>query len=404
MNYFLPKGFRYAGIRCGLKKSATALDMSLIVSDVPSVAAGVYTQNLVVAAPVTLCRGRTPTAEARAVIVNSGNANACTGRRGAEDAEQMCRWTAESLQVALQSSTIRPEQVLVMSTGVIGRFLPMDKVQSGIHQASQQLSTGQQAFLSASDGILTTDKARKITTRACAVAGGQIHIAGMAKGAGMIGPNMATMLCCIITDAALTPRQAQRLLQQTANRSFNNISVEGHTSTNDTMLMLANGQSGNPPLEGAQEEEFAQHLEAMCIELAKQIPADGEGATHLIEIQVSGAESESDARRIATEVARSNLVKCAILGGDPNWGRIVSAVGYAGVNIDVRQVSLTVNSIELFSKGEPVSFDAGQASRAIKEKFETLIELRVGLGPGKCTHWTSDLTPAYVEFNSAYTT
>lgn len=403
VNYHLPKGYRYAGVQSGLKKSG-AMDMSLIVSEVPAVAAGVYTQNLVVAAPVTLCRDRTPTTEARAVIVNSGNANACTGARGADDAVQMCKLTAQSIGAVFPDSEIRAEQVLVMSTGVIGRFLPMEKIQSGIHLASSQLAMDEAAFLRAADGILTTDNARKVTTRACPVAGGEIHIAGMAKGAGMIGPNMATMLCCIMTDAALSASQAQRLLQQVADRSFNNISVEGHTSTNDTMLLLANGQSGTPSLNGASEDEFAQHLEAMCIELAKQIPADGEGATHLIEVQVSGAKSDSDARKIAVEVARSNLVKCAILGADPNWGRIVSAVGYAGVPIDVSQVCLRVNGIELFAKGEPLRFDAAAASHAIREKFDTLIELSVGNGEGRCTHWTSDLTPAYVEFNSAYTT
>lgn len=400
----LPLGFRYAGVRCGLKRSAGALDIALIVSDMPAVAAGVYTQNLVVAAPVTLCRSRTPSANVRAVIVNSGNANACTGKQGAEDAAQMCRWTAEYLQSLKSGQEIGQDQVLVMSTGVIGRFLAMDKIQAGIQQAVQELSEESSAFLRASDGILTTDKARKTTSRQCTLGGRTIHLAGMAKGAGMIGPNMATMLCCVLTDACLRADQAQRLLQLAADKSFNNISVEGHTSTNDSMILMANGASGGPPLEAEQEIEFSQHLEAMCIELAKQIPADGEGATHLIEIRVTGADSQEDARKIATEVARSNLVKCAVLGADPNWGRIVSAVGYAGVKIDIQQVSLRVNGIELFASGEPVRFDAVQASQSIRDNFETLIDLKVGNGSGNCTHWTSDLTHAYVEFNSAYTT
>jgi len=405
VNLYLPQGYRFSGVRCGLKKSAGALDISLIVSDLPAVAAGVYTQNLVVAAPVTLCRSKTPTSHARAVIVNSGNANACTGRRGAEDAAQMCQWTAETLGAAGPHRSVDQEQVLVMSTGVIGRYLAMDKVQAGILQAVQELSNEPSAFLRAADGILTTDKARKVTTRRCTLGGRTIHIAGMAKGAGMIGPNMATMLCCVLTDACLTAEQSQRMLQVAADRSFNNISVEGHTSTNDSMILMANGAAGGPSLASAEEEsEFAQNLEAMCIELAKQIPADGEGATHLIEIRVSGAECDSDARKIAVEVARSNLVKCAILGADPNWGRIVSAVGYAGVKVDVQRLDLRINGIQLFAAGEPVGFDAAQASRSIRDQFETTIELTVGNGTGRCTHWTSDLTPAYVEFNSAYTT
>lgn len=401
MSLNLPVGFRFAGVRCGIKKSEK-LDLSLIVSDVPAVAAGVYTQNLVVAAPVTLCRTRTPMSSARAVIVNSGNANACTGTRGESDAQAMCQWVAESLRPL--DPSIHDEQVLVMSTGVIGRFLPLEKIQPGIEQAVGELKDDDAAFLRAADGILTTDNARKITTRKVNLGGREINIAGMAKGAGMIGPNMATLLCCVTTDAALHADQAQSLLQRVADRSFNNISVEGHTSTNDTMLLLANGRSGGHALEGSELDEFAKHLEAMCVELAKQIPADGEGATHLIEVRVTGANSESDARTIAYEVARSNLVKCAILGADPNWGRIVSAAGYAGVPINVRELGLKINGIPLFASGEPIVFDAVHASHSIRDHFETLIELVVGSGPGTCTHWASDLSVAYVQFNSEYTT
>jgi glutamate N-acetyltransferase / amino-acid N-acetyltransferase len=404
MELNLPVGFRFAGVACGIKSKQDRKDICLIVSEVPAVAAGVYTQNLVVAAPVVLCRSRTPLATARAIVVNSGNANACTGERGDRDAAQMCSLAAQAINAAKLGSSVSDSEVLVMSTGVIGRFLPMEKVEKGITSAASQLAVGDQAFLNAADGILTTDKGRKITTRVCQLGGKTIRIAGMAKGAGMIGPNMATMLCCVVTDAPLTPGQAQKLLNQAANRSFNNISVEGHTSTNDTMVLMANGQAGGDPLSPADEQQFAEHLEAMCIELAKQIPADGEGATHLIEIRVTGAANESDARKISHEIACSNLVKCAILGGDPNWGRIVSAAGYAGAPINPKQIGLKINSIELFAVGEPIAFDAKQASAAIKGSFDTLIELTVGDGPGKCTHWTSDLTVEYVQFNSEYTT
>lgn len=404
MSIDLPIGFRFAGVRGGLKKAAEKKDVSLIVSDTPAVAAGVYTQNLVVAAPVVLCRSRTPSKHIRAVVVNSGNANACTGVRGAQDALAMCDLTAAALAKRFPDATFSGQDVLVMSTGVIGRFLPMDKVQAGIELAAQQLTSGEAAFLNAADGIMTTDKGRKVTTRSCQLGGRPVSIAGMAKGAGMIGPNMATMLCCVVTDAPLSSAQAQRLLQTAADRSFNNISVEGHTSTNDTMVLLANGQAGGDVLNAEEEAEFSEHLKAMCIELAKQIPADGEGATHLIEVQVKGAASDVDARKIAYEVARSNLVKCAVLGADPNWGRIVSAVGYAGAPLDAAQISLKVNGISLFLRGEPVDFDARAASASIREHFETIIELSVGEGPGACTHWTSDLTHEYVQFNSEYTT
>ena len=272
-------------------------------------------QNQVVAAPVVLCRTRTPLGTARAVVVNSGNANACTGSRGEADARRMCEVLAAELgKIASsgQGERVTAEQTLVMSTGVIGHFLPMEKIETGIGQAVGSLAAGERSFLDAADAIMTTDAARKVTTRRAELGGKVIHIAGMAKGAGMIGPNMATMLCCVMTDAKLTADQAQRLLTAAANKSFNNISVEGHTSTNDTMLLLANGCSGGSELTVDEEAQFAVDLEAMCIELAKQIPADGEGSAHLIEVNVRGAQSDADARKISHAVASSNLVKTAV--------------------------------------------------------------------------------------------
>jgi glutamate N-acetyltransferase/amino-acid N-acetyltransferase len=397
----LPIGFRFASAACSIKSRPGAKDLTLVVSDRPASAAGVYTQNQVVAAPVVLCRGRTPMRDARAVVVNSGNANACTGVRGMADAQRMCELTARAIG---EAERIRADQVLVMSTGVIGRFLPMDKVERGIQMAAQQLAADEAAFFSAADGILTTDNARKVTCRELRTDGRSIQIAGMAKGAGMIGPNMATMLCCVLTDAPLAAEQAQALLKQAADKSFNNISVEGHTSTNDTMLLLANGAAGGPELRGRAEAEFAENLEAMCIELAKQIPADGEGATHLIEVDVRGAQSDNDARKIAHTVACSNLVKSAVFGCDPNWGRIVSATGYSGVPVDISRLELQLNGLLLFQCGEPVAFDAKTASGSIRDNHLTHILLIVGDGPGQCRHWTSDLTLDYVRFNSEYTT
>lgn len=395
--FALPKGYRFAGVRAGIKTKAEAKDIALIVSDVETSAAGVYTQNQVVAAPVLNCRSKTPSSRTRAVVVNSGNANACTGSQGADDARRMC-------EIVAQAGGFSDQQVLVMSTGVIGHFLPMQKVQTGIGSAFSALSDSAQAFLDAADGILTTDQGRKVANASLSIQGKTVQLVGMAKGAGMIGPNMATMLCCVLTDASLSSEDAHRLLHAAANVSFNNISVEGHTSTNDTMLLLANGQADAGPLDSQSEKDFAQALNSLCIELAKQIPADGEGATHLIEVVVRGAASDQDARTISHTIASSNLVKTAIHGNDPNWGRIVSAAGYAGPAIDVHKLQLKLNGILLFDAGEPIEFDRRQASHSIRDHFTTLIEIQVGTGNGTCTHWTSDLTSEYVRFNSEYTT
>lgn len=397
MTISIPKGFRYAGVGCGIKTKSETKDVSLIVSDTPAVGVGVYTQNQVVAAPVVNCRAKTPGSEVRAIIVNSGNANACTGVQGENDAASMCMLTAEL-------GGFSPEQTLVMSTGIIGHFLPMPKVEEGIRQCVRRLAESESGFLDAADGILTTDKGRKIASRSFAVDGNEITLSGMAKGAGMIGPNMATMLCCVLTDAKLSVEQADRLLKSAADVSFNNVSVEGHTSTNDTMILLANGQAGDEELTSSNEAVFAEHLNAICIELAKQIPADGEGASHLIEVTVTGADSDADARTLSHAIASSNLVKTAVAGNDPNWGRIVSAAGYAGPRIDMTTLRLNLNGTTLFDHGEPVSFDEKSASESIRDESTVVIELRVGNGSGSCTHWTSDLTVDYVRFNSEYTT
>lgn len=394
----LPSGFRFAGCYCGIKKNTAAKDLTLIVADQPAVAAGVYTQNHVVAAPVLNCRAKTPTATARAVVVNSGNANACTGARGAEDAQRMCATVAAQL-----GDDCRPEDVLVMSTGVIGHFLPMHKVEAGIATAAGQLSATAECFEQAADGILTTDIARKVGYRTLELNGETISIVGMAKGAGMIGPNMATMLGCLMTDAQLDPARAQQMLARVANRSFNNISVEGHTSTNDSLLLLASGASSGP-LDEEGLSAFETALTELAIELAKQIPTDGEGAKHLIEVCVRGAASDREARQISLAVASSNLVKTAVAGNDPNWGRIVSAAGYAGPTLDLPHLALSLNGTPLFQAGEPVAFDAGEVSQSIRDNSVTHIDLVVGVGGGTCTHWTSDLTVEYVRFNSEYTT
>jgi glutamate N-acetyltransferase / amino-acid N-acetyltransferase len=396
----LPKGFRFAGVSAGIKSRPNTRDVTLIVLDQPGCAAGVYTTNQVVAAPVVLSRTRTPNTAIRALVVNSGNANACTGAQGMADAKEMTELAAAAI------GNCRAEQVLVMSTGVIGRFLPMAKVRDGITRAAAELASGEGPYLNAVDGIMTTDAFRKTANRSFSLSNGQTYtLAGMTKGAGMIGPKMATLLGCLITDAPLNSDQAQRLLKYAVDRSFNCITVEGHMSTNDSIVLLSSGSSDTQSsLSGADESEFREQLTQVCIELAKQIPDDGEGATHLIEIHIRGAASDDDANRIARSIALSNLVKTAITGGDPNWGRIVSAAGYAGVPIQPDKMALRLNGLELFDRGEPLPFSAKEVSESIKRSKLTVIELAVGNGPGTATHWTTDLNAEYVRFNSEYTT
>jgi glutamate N-acetyltransferase / amino-acid N-acetyltransferase len=398
----LPIGFRFAGVTSGIKTKVGAKDVTLIVSDTPCIAAGVYTTNQIVAAPVVVSRSRTPSDSIRGIVVNSGNANACTGEQGYRDAIRMTELAAKAVN---PGGRLSGDQFVVMSTGVIGRFLPMDKVERGIQSAAAELAATESGFLNACDGILTTDIARKVSERSFSLSSGPIHIVGMCKGAGMIGPRMATMLAIVITDAPLHPSQAQKLLQTAANKSFNCISVEGHMSTNDSLVLLAAQPTADrPALSGSDEEAFADQLISLAIELAKKIPDDGEGATHLLEISITGANSDADADAIARSIALSNLVKTAITGGDPNWGRIVSAAGYAGVPIRPEWTSLRVNDCHLFEKGEPVAFVAADVSRSIKSQKLTRIDLQVGLGPGTATHWTTDLNTEYVRFNSEYTT
>ena len=398
----LPEGFRFAGVSAGIKSKVGAKDVALIVADTPCTAAGVYTTNQIVAAPVVLSRLRTPTSQLRGIVINSGNANACTGQQGQLDAFEMTRIAAKCIPA---DQIVPPEDFLVMSTGIIGRKLPMNKIRTGIEQAAKELGNSEAHFFDAVDGIMTTDAFRKTAHRNLSVSNGSHNIVGMCKGAGMIGPKMATMLAIVLTDAPLESTTAQRLLQAAANRSFNCISVEGHMSTNDSLVLLAKRPTPqSPALDESDLAIFETELTELCIELAKKIPDDGEGATHLIEIQVRGANTQGDADAIARNIALSNLVKTAITGGDPNWGRIVSAAGYAGVPIQPNRTALAINRLSLFRAGEPLEFDAKQVSESIRQNKLTVIELDVGLGPGTATHWTTDLNTEYVRFNSEYTT
>jgi glutamate N-acetyltransferase / amino-acid N-acetyltransferase len=397
MSIQLPLGFRFAGIHAGIKKNPNKEDLTLVHCPGGAVAAGVYTTNLVYAAPVAFDRQRTPSSDIRVVVVNSGNANACTGERGLSDAREMARLAAEAVGS-------KDHQALVMSTGVIGHFLPMERIAAGVFVAARQLAGDESSFAAAARGILTTDKGIKVASRTLELGGTMIRIAGMCKGAGMIGPQMATMLCVVTTDAALALDSAQSVLKTAVEDSFNCISVEGHMSTNDTVLLLASGAANKQPLSGSDLARFQTALNELCVELARQIPDDGEGASHLITLEVRGCRAKEDARRIARTIADSALVKTAIAGGDPNWGRIVSAAGYAGVPFDPAGVNLAINGSLLYERGGPVPFNAKAVSASIKENRETSVVLTLREGPASVRFWTSDLNVEYVRFNADYTT
>ncbi|BBO32467.1 bifunctional glutamate N-acetyltransferase/amino-acid acetyltransferase ArgJ [Lacipirellula parvula] len=393
----LPKGFRAAGIYSGVKENTSRLDLSLLVSDAPCVAAGVYTQNLVFAAPVKLCRERTPSETVRAVVINSGNANACTGDLGDRDAKAMAARVAEVCGFA-------DTDVLVLSTGVIGELMPMEKIIPGIEKVATFLGRDEDSLVNAARGMMTTDTRPKISSRIVTIDGQTISICGVAKGAAMIGPNLATMLAVVMTDARISLQDAQEGLKDAADESFNCISVEGHTSTNDSVLFLANGAAGGPELKGDALAKFQATLVEVCEDLAQSIPADGEGASHLITVEVHGCRTRDEAIQIAKTVADSPLVKTAIAGNDPNWGRIVSAAGYAGVQFDASKVCLHLNGSLLYERGQPVPFDGDAVSREMEADRNTGVVLLFDEGEASARFWTSDLTAEYVRLNADYRT
>lgn len=389
--WHLARGYRFAGIVSGLRTEPDRRDIAVIVSDTPATAAGVFTQNRVCAAPVQVSRDRLPRADARAIVICSGNANACTGEQGLADARRMAELVAIEIGCA-------PEQVLVASTGVIGRPLPMPILEAGVPKAAREAVAGRDAFSHAAHAILTTDTGIKIATRRHA----GFTVTGFAKGAAMIGPNMATMLGFVMTDASVAPADLHRILKVAAEQSFNSISVEGHTSTNDTVLLLANGSG--PPLAGQALEAFALEVRHVCVELARKIIIDAEGAEHLITIEVDGCRTDAEAKQIAKTIAESALVKTAVFGADPNWGRVVSAAGYSGVMFDEKDLSLWMGDLPLYRAGAPLPFDASAASSYLKHNREVHFKLRFTLGSGRCTFYTCDLTTEYVKLNADYTT
>jgi glutamate N-acetyltransferase/amino-acid N-acetyltransferase len=380
-----------------VKRDPERLDLVLLVSDRPASGAGVFTQNQVAAAPVRVSRRRVPAAGLRGIVANSGNANACTGPAGLDDAAEMTG------QLALRIGC-PAESVLVCSTGIIGTRLPMERVRAGLGQAWGELSADAPAWDRASRGIMTTDTVPKVASRAMAVSGREFRLWGMAKGAAMIAPHMATMLAFIVSDAAIEPDILQAALTRAVDRSFNSISVEGHMSTNDTVLTLANGAADPTPLTGRALDEFRRLLGEICTDLAGAIVGDAEGAKHFVTIDVEGARTESDARRIAKSIAESPLVKTAICGADPNWGRIVSAAGYAGVPFEERELTMWLNGTLLFDRGAPVPFDPATLSQQIRTQRDTSIRLRFESGTAAWRFWSCDLTEDYVRLNADYHT
>ncbi len=393
----LARGYRFNGIHCGIRPDPSRRDLALIVSDVPAAAAGVFTQNRVCSAPVQVSRARVPTAAARGVVVCSGNANACTGEQGLADARRMAALAAECLDSPA-------EQMLVCSTGIIGRHLPMPQVEAGIRKAANDLATDHEHVDAVARAILTTDTHPKLAFRSVTTGGRDIRLTGVAKGAAMIGPNMATMLAFVLTDARVAPEALHSLLRNAAERTFNCISVEGHTSTNDTLLLFANGAAGGEPLAGAGLERYADAVTETCGDLARAIANDAEGISHLVTIDVEGMRTFADARQVAKTVAESALVKTAIFGADPNWGRIVSAAGYAGVEFQERDLSLWLGPHLLYEKGTPRPFDAATVSAYLKSNRDVHMRLLFTLGNARCRFWTCDLGYEYIRLNAEYTT
>lgn len=391
-------GFEAGGLHAGLKKCPDKKDLAIIHSLAPAVVGGVFTQNKFAAAPVNWCRQVVAGGRAQAVVVNSGNANACTGAEGAANAAEMAAVCGRALQAP-------PEQVLVCSTGVIGVQLPMPLLRGGIAACAAQLSA--QGGHTAAEAIMTTDLYCKETAVSYQYQGKTVTVGGMAKGSGMIHPNMATMLCFITTDLQIEAAALQQAVKEAADASFNMVTVDGDTSTNDSMLVLANGQAGNETVQlgGAGYAEFVQALTLVAARLARLMAYDGEGATKLLECQVCGAPSLQDARLAAKAVVGSSLVKAAFYGEDANWGRIACAAGYSGAQFDAAKVNLSLRSadgeIELMREGSGLVFDEETAKRILQER-EIFINLDLGSGEYQATSWGCDLSHEYVNINADY--
>ena len=390
-----PKGFHagatYAGIN---KKAKHGLDLGILLSEVPSVAAALFTTNRIKGASVILCQQRLLAGRATAIVVNSGCANTLTGEQGLVDAAEMAR-------LAATGTGLSPEAVLVASTGVIGQPLPMKLVRDGIERIALAADGGHKL----AKAIITTDTVPKETAVAVTVDGSEFIVGGVAKGSGMIHPNLATMLCFLTTDAAVDLDFLKFALRKAADVSFNMVSIDGDTSPNDTVLIMANGLAGNKSISpgSGHADAFQQALDKVCIYLSKSIAGDGEGATHLIEVTVNGAVNDAEARLAARTVVSSPLVKAAVHGGDPNWGRIIVAAGRSGIEVMEAKIDLYIGDICVVKAGRPLPFSKPSVVRVLEES-EVPISLNLNLGTATATAWGCDLSEEYVTINSQYTT
>ncbi len=392
----VPKGFRVVGVECGLK--AEGRDLALIYSETKATAAATYTRNRVAAASIKVTRKHLSDGTARAVVVNSGNANACNGEKGVEDALSMATQVADELSIS-------PCDVIVASTGVIGRPLPVEKVRSGIHEAASLLKKGKNDPGSAAEAIMTTDTFPKELAVKVKLSQDTISIRGIAKGAGMIAPDMATMLAFLTTDARIGSDHLRAALVDAVSGSFNAITVDGDTSTNDMVAILANGASMEHPIapDGEDFNRFCSALSYVCKELALMIVKDGEGATKLLKIEVSGAASSDDAKKVAMTIANSSLFKTAMFGQDPNWGRIAAATGRSGADVDESRMRISIGGIVLFENGVGLSFDYERLKEILSGK-QVYISVDLGLGEGAVEVYTCDLSYDYIRINASYTT
>jgi len=388
------RGFRAAVAEAGLKVGRP--DVAMVVSDVPAQAAGMFTTNLVCGAPVTISRRHIKSGTARAIVVNAGNANTCTGEQGERDAIVMCAAVADGIGCD-------PHEVLVASTGVIGRPLPVDSVTRAIVSAVARLS--HENGEAAARAIMTTDTVQKVSVRTLEVNGATVTVGGMAKGSGMIAPKLATMLAFITTDAEIPSYALQVLLRDAVNQTFNRVTVDGDTSTSDMVVVLANGAAKAGPLVpgSADYKAFANALHEVCSDLARAIAEDGEGATKFVTVHITGAPSVDDAEKAARTVAESPLCKTAIFGGDPNWGRIAAALGRSGVTFNPNRLRIWVDDLLLFENGTPASFELKDAEKRFAEKAIT-IRADLGAGRAEAEMYTCDFSHEYISINADYTT
>ncbi len=386
-------GFIAGGVKAGIKVTKKT-DLAFLYSDKPCAAAGAFTTNAIRASSVDWCESHLPSKTIQAILVNSGCANACTGDQGVKDSSMMALLASKTVEIDHNS-------VLIASTGVIGKALPLDKIEKALPKLKKGLSAdGGTAFATA---IMTTDLVRKESAVKVSSGKTSYTIGGCCKGSGMIHPNMATMLAFVTTDAAITPPNLDKIVKRTVNRTFNNLTVDGDTSTNDMIHVLANGMSGVMITTAADLAVFEEALFTVCNDLCKKIAADGEGATKRVEINVCGAATEDDARKAAKSVANSNLTKCALFGNDPNWGRIACAVGYSGAKFSKEKMNINLCGVPVFHNLQPVAFDAIKLHKLMKEKVVS-IDIDLGVGKAKAIAHTCDFSYDYVKINADYHT